>query len=83
MGARSAHVAVRWLRVVVLVVAVAALGSVLVSGRAAAAASGSPSAPYVDMRAFSGHGDLAFVSLGDLYVLDGADGHLVASPSAS
>jgi hypothetical protein len=31
----------------------------------------------VDVRAFSGHGDLAFVSLGDLYVLDGADGKLV------
>ena len=77
MGARSAHVAVRWLRVVVLVVAVAALGSGLVSSRSAAAASETPATPYVDKSAFSDHGDLAFVSLGDLYVLDGADGQLV------
>lgn len=77
MGARSAHIAVRWLTLLVLVVAVAALTSVLVGSRSAAAASGGQSAPYVDIRAFSGHGDLAFVSLGDLYVLDGADGQLV------
>jgi hypothetical protein len=31
----------------------------------------------VDRSAFSGHGNLAFVSLGDLYVLDSADGQLV------
>jgi hypothetical protein len=33
--------------------------------------------PYVNTTSFSGHGDLALVSLGDLYVLDGASGHVV------
>lgn len=33
--------------------------------------------PVVDARAFHGHGDLAFVSLGGLYVLDGSDDKVV------
>ncbi len=33
--------------------------------------------PFVDYQAFSGHGDLAFVSLGGLYVLDGTQHKLV------
>lgn len=37
----------------------------------------STSGPVVDAPAFHGHGDLAFVSLGGLYVLDGSDDKLV------
>jgi hypothetical protein len=74
MGARSAHASSR---VVVLVVVAAALVSAFVSGRPPAAASQAVGTPYVDRTAFSGHGDLAFVSLGDLYVLNGANGQVV------
>jgi dipeptidyl aminopeptidase/acylaminoacyl peptidase len=34
--------------------------------------------PFADPRAFSGHGDLAFISQGRLWVLDGASGRLRA-----
>ena len=42
-----------------------------------AAASQAPAKPYLNTTPFYGHGDLAFVSLGDLYVLDGASRHVV------
>ena len=42
-----------------------------------AAASQAPAKPYLNTTSFYGHGDLAFVSLGDLYVLDGASRHVV------
>ncbi|HYA44064.1 MAG TPA: hypothetical protein VED59_00535 [Acidimicrobiales bacterium] len=74
--ARSAHFSVRRSRLVVLAVAVAALSSVWATGRPAAA-SQAPGTPYVNWSAFFGYGDLAFVSLGDLYVLNGTGGQLV------
>jgi len=45
----------------------------------------SPFGPVVDARAFGGHGRLAFVSRGRLWVLDGATGKLtrVAGPGAT
>lgn len=77
MGARSAHTSVCRPRVAVLVVLVPALASVLVTGGPVTAASQPPATPYVDGSAFAGRGDLAFVSLGDIYVLDGGDSQLV------
>jgi hypothetical protein len=61
----------------VVLVAAAALVPLCGKGTPTAAAEVLPLPPYVNTTAFSGHGDLAFVSLGDLYVLDGASGHFV------
>jgi len=67
-----------------LVLAVA--GTVLLlrgSGSAATVAGTAAPAPAVDHAAFAGHGDLAFISRGRLWVLDGATGTLtpVTSPA--
>lgn len=40
-----------------------------------------PNGPIVNLRAFAGHGTLAFVSRGKLWVLDGQTGSLRAAPS--
>jgi dipeptidyl aminopeptidase/acylaminoacyl peptidase len=65
---------------VVLAVTVAAAVSVLVvvpgGGRPATAPAAGGRVPVVDARAFRGHGILAFVSQGNLWVLDGRDGSL-------
>src|SRR5216684_5836121 len=67
----------RWRRSTGLGLSVACATGVLMLGAATAASpAGGDTAPTVNARAFAGHGDLAFVSNGTLYVLDGATGAL-------
>ena len=61
----------------VVLVAAAALVPLSPTSGPTAAASQAPAKPYLNTTPFYGHGDLAFVSLGDLYVLDGASRHVV------
>lgn len=72
MEVRSAQGLVRRPTVAGLVATLAVVASVLVGSGRAAGDSQAPGTPYVDRSAFSGHGYLAFVSLGDLYVLGGS-----------
>jgi dipeptidyl aminopeptidase/acylaminoacyl peptidase len=77
----------RWRRrlwLALLTVAVAGLAA-LVFGLAGRGSNGtrprvqsSPAGLFVDRAAFAGHGELAFVSLGGLFVLDGATGDVTS-----
>lgn len=69
-------------RVAARVAAGAAALAVAVAAPAPAPAAPAPAAPTVDTRALRGHGTLAFVSLGRLYVLSGATGRLRRSSAA-
>ena len=69
--------------VVVLVVAAIVLGLIASAGGGSGVVSETASRPFVNVRAFSHDGELAFISRGSLWVLDGAAGSLrkVASRS--
>ncbi len=72
----------RWIAVVVTVAAAlaAGCGSVPASSSRPAPRAVGP-APTVDVAAFRGHGELAFVSRGHLWVLDGMTGELREVPA--
>jgi hypothetical protein len=77
MRASSRRWSAHWPSAIVVLVAAAALVPLSATSAPTAAAAQAPANPYVNTTAFYGHGDLAFVSLGDLYVLDGASRHVV------
>jgi WD40-like Beta Propeller Repeat len=72
----------RGVRIVALIVGVAVLAyAELVPGGSGLLA-GTASSPFVNLRAFRRQGDLAFVSRGRLWVLDGTDGTVRELPTA-
>jgi TolB protein len=75
----------RWLAgagVVAVLAAVVNIAFAVAGGSGGALTRVAARAPVVNARAFSGHGELAFVSRGALYVLDGAKGKLVRVAAA-
>ena len=64
-----------------IVIGGGAYGIIRLDGDTSPAIEHVPNGPIVNLRAFSGHGSLAFVSRGKLWVLDGKRGSLRAAPS--
>lgn len=61
---------------IALLAGIAAGASALLAPSPASVIAGTATTPYANARAFSGHGELAFVSRDQLWVLDGAGGAL-------
>ena len=72
----------RWVAAIVVVVGVGAAVAGLIGGGVSRSARGSitPTARFVNIHAFTGDGELAFVSRGKAWVLDGARGTLRRLP---
>ena len=74
----------RRLAAVVLLLAGAAAGAyALLAPAGPAVIAGTAASPFADARAFSGHGELAFVSRDQMWVLDGASGDAPTSAGSS